>query len=307
MGAIMNIIHLLEKEYDLYGVSWMQEPTLLMTDYGEKRLRYWKDEQLLNWHVKWRDESSKDSGAVTDRMIRTKDGKTAVRYGEQWISLHDHSDAFFGNFDEKQWGRFIGNMLSAAVTEEKKQTWPMDSTTFNFKKCQVELEKYKGGNFHFLNTSLYEAEQRLTFAHVLKKKAKDAVLPLLERDISISNGKKIFHFLFYQGGDSWPVRSYLPIRKFLLEWLSHTSGPSLKNLLSEIDLTFPLHTEQGLLLLAEVVMPWELEEGLNHLSPHYLEELVTGMQEYEKVWEENRNLLKIVTDWFDVNRRKVAL
>jgi hypothetical protein len=308
MGATMDMINLLENEYDLFGVRWKHEPHIVMTDFGEKRIRYWKEEQLLKWHGKWRDESSSGSGAVPDRMIRTRSGDIAVRDGEQWISLHDHSEALFGSFDEKRWGEFIGNLLIAGVQEgEKKEEWPLESCTLNIEKCLSGIKKFEDGNFHFLNTSLYEAEQRLVFAKSLKDKAQVKGLPLLERDISISNGKRIFQYLFYQGGDSWPVRGYLPIRKFLLEWLTHTSEASLKKLLSEIDLTFPLHSGNGLMLLREVVLPWELEEGLNQLQNSSLEKMVQGMREFEALWKENRKLLKIVTEWFDVNRRKVAL
>ncbi|MBY6035305.1 hypothetical protein KUV80_01485 [Fictibacillus nanhaiensis] len=304
----MGLINLLENEYDLYGVEWKQEPHLIMTDFGEKRLRYWTDEERLKWHMKWRDESAKGSGAVPDRMIRTRDGEIAVFDGKHWISLHDSADTPFGCEEVERWGQFIGHLLLASIkASHENHECKVTESVFDFDSCLAQSEKYMEGNFKCINTSIYEARQRLKFAEALKRKVRKPVLPILEKDISISNGKRIFHFLFYQGGDSWPEKGYLPIRKFLFEWLSHTSPLSLRMLLTEVNKVFPLNGEHGLLLLAEITVPWELRDCLILLDNENLEKMIEGMQKYEATWEEHRIFLKTVTQWFDENRRKVAL
>jgi hypothetical protein len=303
----MGLINLLENEYDLYGVRWKQEPHIILTDFGEKRLRYWKDVDILNWHVKWRDESSKGSGAVPDRMIRTRDGEVAVFDGKHWISLHDHADTLFGCEEVERWGQFIGQLLKASVKGNVEKDLSIESPLFDFSHCLNLAQKYKDGNFQTLNVSFHEAKMRLQYAEALNKRVQKAAVPILEKEISITNGKRIFHFLFYQGGDSRPVKGYMPIRNFLFEWLEHNSPLSLKMLLTEINRFFPLNGDHGLQLLAEVTTPWELNECLNQLDNSSLEKMVEGMNMYEAIWEANRTFLKTVTEWYDENRRKVAL
>jgi hypothetical protein len=303
----MGLINLLENKYDLYGVRWKQEPHIIMTDFGEKRLRYWKDEEMLKWHVRWRDESSKGSGAVPDRMIRTRDGEAAVFDGKHWITLHDYADTQFGCEEVERWGQFIGQLLTASVQGDYKKDLSVEHPVFDFNHCLELAENYTDGTFQILNTSLAEAKKRILFSAALNKKVQNTEVPILEKEISVSNGKRIFHFLFYQGGDSKPVQSYLPIRNFLSEWLENTSPLSLKMLLTEIDRIFPLNGDHGLLLLAEITTPWELTDCLNRLDNTSLEKMVEGMSMYEAIWDANRTLLKTVTEWFDENRRKVAL
>jgi hypothetical protein len=303
----MGLINLLENEYELYGVRWKQEPHIIMTDFGEKQLRYWKDESTLKWHVKWRDESSKGSGAVPDRMIRTRDGETAVFDGKYWITLHDYAETLFGCEEVVRWGQFIGQMLKASIQGNYEKDFPVKQPVFDFNYCLDLAQKYQDGTFQILTASLGEAKKRLEFAEALNKKVQQAPVPILEKEISIANGKRIFHFLFYQGGDSKPVVGYMPIRNFLFEWLENNSPLSLKMLLTEIDRIFPLDGDQGLLLLAEITTPWELKDCLSQLDNSSLEKMVEGMNMYQEIWDANRTFLKTVTEWFDENRRKVAL
>jgi hypothetical protein len=303
----MGIINLLENEYEIYGVRWKEEPHVLKTDSGDKRLRYWTDEQLLKWHVMWRDESATDSGAVPDRMIRTRDGDVAIFDGKHWVTMHDCSETEFGCEEVDRWGQFIGHMLAVSVKPSFHSFDTEVAPVLDLRVCLEKLKLYAEGNFHCIQTSVDEAKKRFQFAEAIQKKTNQVKRPILEKELNILNGKRIFNFLFYEGGDSKPVRGYLPIRSFLLEWLCQTSPLSLKMLLSQIHSVFPLNGEQGLLLLAEVSMPWELEDCVRLLDNSTLEKMVQGMNRYEKLWEDNRLLLRTVTEWFEDNRRKVAL
>ncbi|MDM5315696.1 hypothetical protein QUF49_06780 [Fictibacillus sp. b24] len=305
----MGLINTLENEYELYGIRWKEKPHIILTDSGEKRIRYWTEHERLKWHVKWRDESSKGSGAVPDRMIRTKSGEFAIQYGEQWISLHDHADALFGCDEVERWAQFIGMLLKSAVNYDVKENPALQTElpVFDMNHCLRLSQKYMEANFSFITTSIFEAKERLKLSEAIRSKVKKSSLPVLEREMSVKNGKKIFHFLFYQGGDAWPVRGYLPLRTFLLEWLEHSSPLSLKGLLTEVNKHFSLDQEQGLLLLAEIVTPWEIYDCLKQLDNSSLERMVEGLKRYEECWEANRTLVKTVTEWFDEKRRKVAL
>ncbi|MBN3556321.1 hypothetical protein JYA63_18755 [Fictibacillus nanhaiensis] len=305
----MELINTLEKEYELYGIRWKERPHLIMTDYGEKRIRYWSEKENLHWHIRWRDESSKGSGAVPDRMIRTKSGEPAIKYGNKWLTVHDHAEEWYGCEDVERWGQFIGTLLNTAMSSDKQDVFVKQTRhpVFDLKSCITLAEKYLEANFQCMVTSIKESKQRLDFSHAIKNKLRNHALPVLDKELSVKNGRKIFHFLFYQGGESLPIKGYLPLRKFLVEWLEQTSPSSLKLLLTEVNKHFSLDREQGLLLLAEVVTPWELYDCLDQLDNSSLERMIDGLKKYEDCWESNRILVKTVTEWFDEKRRKVAL
>ncbi|MET3727616.1 hypothetical protein ABID52_001197 [Fictibacillus halophilus] len=305
----MELINTLEKEYELYGIRWKERPHLIMTDYGEKRIRYWSEKENLHWHIRWRDESSKGSSAVPDRMIRTKSGEPAIKYGNRWLTVHDHTEELFGCEDVERWGQFIGTLLNTAMSSDKQDVFCKQTRqpVFDLKSCITLTQKYLEANFQCMVTSIKESKQRLEFSRAIKNKVKNHALPVLDQELSVKNGRKIFHFLFYQGSEALPIKGYLPLRKFLVEWLEQTSPSSLKLLLTEVNKHFSLEREQGLLLLAEVVTPWELYDCLDQLDNSSLERMVDGLKKYEDCWESNRILVKTVTEWFDEKRRKVAL
>ncbi|MBH0170760.1 hypothetical protein [Fictibacillus sp. 18YEL24] len=305
----MELINTLEKEYELYGIRWKERPYLIMTDYGEKRIRYWSEKDNLNWHIRWRDESSKGSSAVPDRMIRTKSGEAAIKYGNRWLTVHDHTKEWYGCEDIERWGQFIGTLLNTAMSSDNKDVFVKQTRqpVFDLNQCITRAQKYLEANFQCMVTSINESKQRLEFSHAIKNNVRNHPLPVLDRELSIKNGRKIFHFLFYQGSEALPIKGYLPLRKFLVEWLEQTSTSSLKFLLTEVNKHFSLESEQGLLLLAEVVTPWELYDCLDQLDNSSLERMIDGLKKYEVCWESNRTLVKTVTEWFDEKRRKVAL
>ncbi len=305
----MELINTLEKEYELYGMRWKEKPHIIMTDYGEKRIRYWSENEGMRWHIRWRDESSKGSGAVPDRMIRTKSGEPAIKYGNRWLTVHDHTETLYGCEDVERWGQFIATLLNAAVSVKNQEVFlkQIEPPVFDLNHCMTLAQKYLEANFQCMVTSIKESKQRLEFSRAIKNRMRNHALPVLDKELSVKNGKKIFHFLFYQGGESLPVKGYLPLRKFMVEWLEQTSPSSLKRLLTEVNKHFSLEQEQGLLLLAEVVMPWELYDCLDQLDNSSLERMIDGLKRYEDCWEKNRTLVKTVTEWFDEKRRKVAL
>ncbi|MED1861840.1 hypothetical protein P4V41_00010 [Fictibacillus nanhaiensis] len=307
----MELINTLKDEYELHGMRWKEKPHIIMTDYGEKRIRYWNESDCMKWHIRWRDESAKGSSAVPDRMIRTKSGEPAVKYGNRWLTVHDHTEELFGCEDVERWGQFIGTLLNTATAEsaEKQEVFmqQIEPPAFDLNHCIKLAQKYLEANFQCMVTSINESKQRLEFSRAIKNKVRNPALPVLDKELSVKNGRKVFHFLFYQGGESLPVKGYLPLRKFMLEWLEQTSPSSLKLLLSEVNKHFSLDREQGLLFLAEIVTPWELHDCLDQLDNSSLERMIEGLKKYEDCWEKNRTLVKAVTEWFDEKRRKVAL
>jgi hypothetical protein len=306
----MDILDIVIKEYGLCEVSWTEQPNTLLTDSGCKRIRYWNDENLLKWHTAWRDETGKKGGPLLDRMIRSKKGESQISFNKQWITLHDCSAEPYGLLgNEIQWGALLAKILSAGEAKECRMPDVKEIEQFDFQSV-LELAKPAAGSlgsFSLIKMSLAEARKRALHAKILIEQAGSRVPPLLDPQLSTDNGRKVMDFLFYEAGDQTPVRSYKPLRRFLQEWISACGTQSLKRLLTAAAQYYPLRAEQGLLLTAEIMTPWELEECLLSLLNGGLEEAVSCLDRFSREWEINRRLLMAVTEWMDENRKKVAL
>ncbi|MFC0188003.1 hypothetical protein ACFFJY_06860 [Fictibacillus aquaticus] len=306
----MDILDIVKEEYGLREVSWMENPFILLTDSGCKRIRYWADESLLKWHTEWRDEAGKKDGPMLDRMIRTKKGESRISVNKQWITLHDSCIEPFGLLgNEKQWGALVAKILAAGEMEARGLEVLAETDEFDFQSL-LELAKpvaSSGGSFSLIRMSLTEARKRAVQANKLIELAGNSVPPLLDPQLSTDSGRKVMDFLFYEAGDQMPVRTYKPLRRFLQEWIAACGTPSLKRLLTAADRDYPLHSEQGFLLAAEIMIPWELKECLLNLQGGDLEEAVSSLDRFSREWEINRRLLMAVTEWMDENRKKVAL
>ncbi|UTW68924.1 hypothetical protein KHA80_16960 [Anaerobacillus sp. HL2] len=69
----MDMLRRIKLEYNFSDISWIAEDSIFLAKKGKKRIRIWKDKQLLQWHIKWRDQLSKHSGILLDRMIHYKE------------------------------------------------------------------------------------------------------------------------------------------------------------------------------------------------------------------------------------------
>ncbi|EIT85353.1 hypothetical protein A374_11435 [Fictibacillus macauensis ZFHKF-1] len=306
----MNVIEEIKKAYELRTVSWKQKGKLLDTDCGLKRVVLWSDDNLLKWHVKWRDQTGRNSVAIADRMIRTATGHPWIEVNGKYVTLHDEVE---GSYDraghEKAWGLLIGTMLKAGLEASQEFSTLCQEKTYSFGQCLSAVHQL-GKQFTVLESvkqCLVEADKRLKQAEEVKKAAGECLLPIMDQPLSVLHGKQIFNILFYKGSHHEPIRGYLPLRHFLRDWLKECGPHSLKKLLHCINEHYSLQQEQGLLLLAELLMPWELVHCVEQLETKELAHIISTVEQFEQNWDFNRILLHCYSEWLDEKRRKVAL
>ncbi|MDN4072717.1 hypothetical protein [Fictibacillus terranigra] len=306
----MTILQEIKKHYELQTVTWKEKETLVDTDCGVKRIRIWSDLHLLNWHVRWRDEVGKNSLAVADRMIRTVDGACWVDLEGRYLTLHDYVEGRHERGGhEKRWGLLLGNMLQAGLDLQKEFGPITHADRYSFDACLAAIHKLSKDYNELVSVrnSLPEANKRLNLAMELKQASSQVPLPLLDSDTHMSNGAQIFNILFYRGSNGYPEEGYRPLRKFLTEWLKECGPYSLRKLLTCINEHFSLEREQGYLLLAEILTPWELQDCVDQLKNTELSHIVACVESFEQDWDFNRILLHCFTDWMDDKRKRVAL
>ncbi len=296
-------------EYGLSNTHWIKADEVFESESGKKRIRFWKDKQLLQWHVKWRDEISKQSGILLDRMIRTKDGEPFFICDKGWATIHDEVDEAYPTLErEKEWARLIGHSLAYGLKQSdechrftKRQEPPLKTV----KQMIDQLDNIDPMVKLVLERSYFEANNRARKAQQLKKRVQDNKLPILTPFSSLESAREVFFHLYWVCGADQPVQSYEPIRNTLEEWFKNNGEDSTLTLLDHIDHYFPLKGDQGVLLIAELLTPFELNQTVSRLSETNADTAII-MDDYFRNWETTRKLVMLVSSWIEREREKAV-
>ena len=305
----MDILRQIRVEYGLSELKWIKQDETFHSEYGTKRVRFWKDKQLLLWHVKWRDEISQQSGVLLDRMIRTEDGNPFFYCEKGWVSLHDEiEEPFPFNRTEKDWGRLIGTILAVGLKQS--------DDCHRLKKTEsLSLKAVHGGIKDeidpmaklVLERSYFEAKSRVRKAHHLRDRMHPIKLPILTSLSKLANAKQVFFHLFWVCGADEPVRSYKPFRVFLEEWYELNGEDSTVKLLNEINCYFELKGDHGKLFLSECLLPYEYEDVINELfSSNKKNDMAIVMDKFFKRWEISRSLVLLLSNWLEEDHKKAV-
>lgn len=307
----MDMIRRIKMEYDLSDVKWLKKNQILDSECGKKRIRIWKDKQLLQWHVKLRDEISKQSGILLDRMIRTKAGEPFFISEEGWVSIHDEIEEQFPCLGrEKDWGRLIGSILAYGITqsEDCQRLKKQEQLTLYADKTSIDQLPFLDPMSKLvLERSYYEGKKRIKTADLLINRIHQKRLPILMPFIAVTSAKQVFLNLFWVCGDTHPVKGYEPIRHFLEDWYLKNGATSTEKLLDETNQYFSLKEDQGRLLLSECLLPYELNTAVTELSKSETESGTTKIMEfYFKSWNTSRNLVLLISNWIEKDGEKAV-
>lgn len=305
----MDMLRRVKLEYGLSDLKWIKRDQTFQSESGKKRIRIWKDKQLLQWHVKWRDEISKQSGILLDRMIRTKDGEPFFICEKGWATIHDEIEEVFpSSGKEKEWGRLLGTSLSYGLDHsdecqrfKKKQDIPLHAV----KKTIDQLPIIDPMAKIVLEKSYFEASRRSRKAIQLRERIQSKKLPILTPFNKLADAKEVFFNLFWVCGDQQPIKGYEPIRYLLEDWYVKNGETSTTKLLDAIESYFPLKGDQGIILLTECLIPSELERTVSQLQTRG-NETTEIMDEYFKKWETTRKLVSLLGSWIEEDREKVV-
>jgi hypothetical protein len=306
----MDMLRQIKLEYELSDLNWITVEEVFNSDRGKKRIRIWKDKQLLQWHVKWRDEISKQSGILLDRMIRTKEGNPFFISDKGWVSIHDEiEEPFPTKGKEAQWGRLFGTILASGLEQslDCQRVKKQEPLTLSHVRGSIEqLSLIDPMTKLVLERSYFEAKNRIRKALILKDGIQQKQ-PILTPLCSIVQAKQVFFNLFWVCGDDQPVRGYEPIRRLLEEWYIENGEESTIKLVESMNSFFPLKEEQGLILLAEFMMPYEFERTIQQLSKcTTTNETSNVIEQYFKNWEVSRKLVLLISKWIEKEREKVV-
>lgn len=299
----MDVVHVIKDHYPFRNVKKIDESTI-ETEEGRKKIYYWSDPKLLDWHIAWRESCYFLPYILTNRMIRTKEQKTEVQWKNGWITIHD---------EVATRADLLGKEKALAILLEKMLRFGMKNDTYfslarkrhipNFEGADnlILKTKYEPNEKQILLSCLQESKKRLKIAHTYLKSAKRTVL--LDPFHSLEQGRDVFGTLFWEGTKRYPEIGLRPLANFLAEYYSRYGESSTIRLLDEMNALFPFRETFGEMLIGEVLFPWEMDEFLTNLKKE------DGKENYKRltdVWEKKRRLLAVVKNWYTIQRKKVA-
>ncbi|WP_078555382.1 hypothetical protein [Bacillus alkalicellulosilyticus] len=297
----MEVLELINQKYDVKITKW-KENDVIETDKGLKRVRFWNEYSLLQWHVSWRDECSINPYLITDKMIRTKSNQTEVEYNKGWFTLHDEVTTLSPMIEEEQkWGQLLAKVLNYGL----HSSYGEEITSCSF----PSLDKYEPLANTFKNftkdtqkiiyTCFDEAKSRVAKAQYIRKRNKDVTAPLLDSISSLYQARTHNRVLFWQGTMAKPERGYTQFCGFIKEWKRIHGEASLTQVLNEINRSFEMKKNGQLeLLLADFLLPWELVELLDSAQHcQSIEECQANYEVFRARWNENQEMIRFLLEW----------
>lgn len=290
----------LEEAYSLKEAKWIEMNRVVETDCGLKRIQYWEDEPLMRWHMNWRDDLGKNTPLLANRMIRTKAGDRAIKTENGWVTLQDEVyEPYSAARCETDWGKALAAMLQKGIETQKTSDIPFVQHSFSYDHWFHKVRSNKDRQSPLMLKSLSAVKQRWMQAKQIFDKVKDSDPPVTDPIQTLAQGRNLYGRLYWVGGTNHPERGYRSFRNFLLEWLEQTDTASLERLFDSIDETFSLQGDQGYLLLAECLMPWDLFDSGHGPNRE-------GTEMFRGKWETSRQLVLCFSGWLDKKRRKVT-
>jgi hypothetical protein len=300
----MELLDRLKEEYQWQEVKFVNE-ALIETELGRKRLRYWSDKALLDWHIAWRDGCSVTPYMLADRMIRNKDQQASIEWKDGWVTVHDEVDnSFRSNQSEKKLGQMFGQMIRYGI-DAKSEVTPTKQKEPLFQHLINKLSNLKEEQRLLVDSLIRESDIRMRKVKALTEGLKDdESFPLLDPIRSSEQGKNIHKIFIWFGSMSQPEQGYYSLRSFLVDWLGKNGVESLRQLLSELLENDAMTRGQSILLLAECLKPFELDLLVQQMESNPTErQLVETLEQISKEWEQSKTLVQELSSLIDKKKK----
>ncbi|KYG32287.1 hypothetical protein [Alkalihalobacillus trypoxylicola] len=299
----MELLDWLKDQYKWKEAKFIHQ-ALIESDQGSKKIHFWLNKDLLDWHIEWRDKCSVTPCVIVDRMIRTKDQKAFIEWKDGWITVHDHvSEGYPEKGHEVEWGSLIGAMIKYGQ-ETNSSLQPIQRTKNKYSQLEQLLPLISSEQRGLLKDYLQEKNFRMKKSEQLTELC-DQSPPLIDCFYSVNQAKKIHGVLLWNGTVEPPEQSYHGIRHFLMYWLKEHGEDSFHRLLESISDMGGLNEEQMYLLLSECLKPYEMNLVVETIQRNEKSEqdIKNAIHYSLSEWKHSKILVNLLSKWFDSRKR----
>ncbi|MCA0986238.1 hypothetical protein [Guptibacillus algicola] len=268
----MDITMVLQYKYGFEDMKW-NHTNLIETHVGTKKVTYWRDRKLLEYHLNFRDRLFSKSGIMCNRMIRTRDGLPYVQIDQSFITVHDVIDSSSAIDDDPQFkGFLIASLLD--ISNELPYHNQKDRGVFPYKESIKALNNLKQKNeryYSLLVRAIPKVKQRLTHEKTLSPTC------YVGNELNVINGQ-----YYYNLSEEPPESAHQVIRKALDFERVEDIQACWASLLNAISKGLAKQVKGAL------ISPWEWKECIDHMQCCRDEEEI--YHRFEKEWEATMEL-----------------
>ncbi|MCM3715085.1 hypothetical protein M3202_13435 [Alkalihalobacillus oceani] len=297
----MELLDWLKERFAWQDVRLVNE-ALVETEQGRKRLRYWSDKELLDWHIEWRDHCRVTPFILADRMIRATNKEPALEWKDGWLTVHDEVT---GTVPSKEVAEKIGLMIGTMIAfglETEAAVEPVVKREPLYAELRESLPILPQEQHAFVSSLVREAAVRRKKAAALESKLADERLPLLDPLHFSKETRHVYQVMIWQGTMERPERGYFTVRSFLESWLEHYGKDGCLELWKGMQ-TY-VSNEQAMLLLAELLKPYELDSLVTLLETNPTDAAISGeINQLVAKWERSKELVALLSSSIDSRRR----
>lgn len=266
----MELLALIAEKYGFREVRWLREPDVMMTIIGKRKLSYWRERDLLEYHLNFRDRLFSSEGILCNRMIRTLNQEPFIPLPQGFLTVHDLVENEYALEQSPEMEGYLLSCLIRAGSEEYSQTvFPYRQTI----KSLSAIKTLYPESYFLLIQLIPDIKKRLCYHKNLLE------LPV---PFSTSAIKEVMGQLYFESPDESPVSVCGQLQHQIYLWYKQKSESDFIRcfnvLLSgvEEELKYPL--------IQTIVAPWEWWECVQSLQ-NKQDNVNQVMEAFVEKWE----------------------
>ncbi|PYZ97322.1 hypothetical protein CR205_01590 [Alteribacter lacisalsi] len=300
----------LKAAYGFDKAEWIVKGEKLSTEKGIKVLRRWENNQLMNWHIQWREAVDNRGVCLTNRMIRTMDGDMAFLDLQGWLTLHDEVTSLF-SYEGRE--HELAELTWAAITVGLKMDGADLKRPFLSEQEIVDAVRKLPARtdpvvMSIMKKTLSEAVSRLEKADRLTR-LEESRLPVIDPFTGMAQGREIYGQLFWTFSGRFPEKGLRSAASFMKECCSSFGKERFTTFLESLDNSGVFDEDIYLEILREALVPWEFlgtVEQIGKAGPEDPEKAYLLLEAMYREWEQSRAFVLVLSEWLDGKREKVA-
>ncbi|MET1247472.1 hypothetical protein ABWW58_01615 [Sporolactobacillus sp. STCC-11] len=278
-----------------------EDPLIIETERGLKRIRIWENEALLKLHLKWRERLVNDRFFI-DRMYVTRSGLPSIRIGHYSVTCHDapsNSANLAGN--EVLWADLLAYLHRYSRDVPVGDITVSASTRVHTMYEQAKQMGYeKSGTWKMVSACFSSASARANEADRLRESYQHRNSAfLLPDDFSQGSCTALFDTLFFELGQSGPSDGCRSLARFCLSECMGQREQTVRKLFQELMVRDFFDRETSDLMQAEWLEPDEwlsLVESCDRMGQE--QDAETTLNAFKQLWDRKVQLINLFKSVF---------
>ncbi|MFT8391212.1 MAG: hypothetical protein ABF683_08000 [Sporolactobacillus sp.] len=280
-----------QNNYAFKEISIIQEePLLIQTERGLKRVRVWTNDQLLMKHLRWRTKLISDHFFL-DRMYATIYGATSIRFDRYLITIHDAPlDPAPIAGREQQWAELVMLLLQKSRGHCPMPAASQIGAQAAFVSNQLAESGMAGDLVNLARACAPSAQNRAEQADRLRNRHRSSGKTfILPEDFSFAETRLLLDTLFIALGQSGPISGYPALAQFLLQAALENGAQAVESILAAFAQQMPMTREMLDRIAAEWYAPgeWFQLAEWARMTPDQLER----RERFKQVWDMKTRLI----------------